>query len=142
MAAKDVVRKLVDAQNRHDAGAISALYSQDAVSHSPNLRSRQEDGRQARERRQKSLEGWFGAFPDFEFKVSNLVAGAGEGWFEFVFTGTHKGTFQTSKGPIPPTNKVVEWRGAWFVRTRGILIVEESRFYDLGEWMAQLGLEP
>jgi steroid delta-isomerase-like uncharacterized protein len=142
MTTEDIVGKLVDVLNRHDARALTALYSQDAVSNSPTLRSRHAEGRMDKERQQKAYEGYFSAFPDLKIKISDLVARGNDAWFEFVFTGTHKGPFQSSKGLIPPTNKVVEWAGAWLVRTRGNLIAEESRYYDLTEWMAQLGPEP
>jgi predicted ester cyclase len=141
MGAKDVVKKLVDAVNHHDGRAVFALYSPGAVETSPILRSRQAEGRVDKEQGVKVYESYFVAFPDLKIKISDLIAKGDVAWFEFVFAGTHKGPFQTSKGVVPPTNKPFEWTGAWFVRTRRNLIVESSRFYDLTEWNVQLGLK-
>jgi len=138
MATEDIVRKLVDAWNRHEVDTMIALYSQDAVVYG----TLNPEGIKGKESLRKSRERLFNAFPDFKMKVLNIVAKDDIAWFEWVFTGTHTGPIQSQAVSIPPTNRVVEWRGADFVRFSQGLVVEERAFADLAAFMRQLGLKP
>ncbi len=137
MTIEDIVRKRIDAWNRHDLVALVALYSPEVVSYGP---FRPDEGLKGREAFRKAPEAFNSAFPGSRLTFSNLIAKDDIAWFQWELTGTHKGPFQTAMGLIPPTNKLIEWRGAMFERVSNQLIVEERAFADAAGLMRQLGV--
>ena len=137
--AENIVRKLMDAWNRHNANEIVALYSNEFHGQGP-LRPPQGPADKQAER--TIVDSVLSAFPDIHFKVSNTVAKDDIAWFAWESSATHKGTFQTPAGPIPATNKPVKLPGASFERVRNGLIVEERVYFDLADLTRQLGIKP
>ena len=81
-----MLRRLQDAQNRHDAGALAALFAPDYQSDQPVHPSRSFVGND------QVLTNWtsvFAGVPDFQ---STLLASAGDDqteWGEWEWRGTH-----------------------------------------------------
>ncbi len=139
MAAEDTVKKLADAINRHDVNAFAALFTPDAVIRDPAT----PQPLKGRDAIRQNGDGWFKAFPDVQFKVSNSIAKGDTVAIEVVMTGTHKGPLTGPAGTIPPTNRRMEIRGVGFLRINAQgLIAEERRYYDTVSLMQQLGLMP
>jgi predicted ester cyclase len=72
---------------------------------------------------------------------SNFLGTGDQFAVEVTGRGTHKGQLEGPGGPIEPTNKSVDFRGAMFGRTNSDgLITEERRYFDMAGIMGQLGL--
>ena len=139
MPAKDTVKKMVDAFNRHEANAFAALFAPDAVAYDPQY----PQPLKGREAIRKDIEDFFQAFPDIQFKISNIIVSGDTVAFEGSAIGTHKGPLAGPTGTVPATNRGVEIRFAAFDRVNAQdLVVEERRYFDLAGMMQQLGLMP
>jgi ketosteroid isomerase-like protein len=85
VAARDVIERLLEAQNRHDLGAFLGCFDPDYRSEQPVHPARAFGGRE------QVRENWskiFAGVPDFR---SELLASAGDGdaaWVEWRWTGT------------------------------------------------------
>lgn len=55
----------------------------------------------------KSLNDFFGAFPDYTISVESITVDGNKAYVQNTFKGTHTGTLA---GMIPATNKAVVWR--------------------------------
>ena len=137
MANTEIVRKAVDAFNRHDAAEFAAQYAEDAVVYDPYY----PEPLRGRAAVQKDMEDFFRAFPDVSnaLKLSmsegNVVAA------EVAVKGIHGGPLTLPTGEVPATGKTVAFEGGIFSRVNGQgLIVEEHRYYDVAGQLVQLGL--
>lgn len=61
---------------------------------------------------------------------------------EVEFTGTNSGPMIMAGKEMPPTNRTVIGRGAYFARVRDGKIVEFKAYPDIAGMMAQLGFMP
>jgi len=139
MAAEDIVKRAADAVNRHDANAFAALYAPDAVAYDPMY----PQPLRGRDAIRKDIEDFFKAFPDIQFKLSNIIARGDTIACEAEGTGTHRGPLAGPQGEIPATNRRLEMRAAFFVRINAQdLVAEERRYFDTAGMMQQLGLMP
>ncbi|MGZ4426555.1 MAG: ester cyclase [Nocardioidaceae bacterium] len=86
--------------------------------------------------------GWFTAFPDMRVTVTSRVVGEDAVAAEVEFTGTNSGRLSMGGTQLPPTQKSVTGRGAYFVKIREGKMTEFSTHPDVAGMMAQLGMLP
>ena len=115
----------------HDAAALMADYSEEAVVESPLGGTHQ--GRTAIE---TVLKGLFDAFPDVKIRTSQLVV-----------DGSHVGQFVSFEGTdlgrllgMEPTGKAFHLPAALFYELRDGQIVRERRIYDFTGLLVQIGV--
>jgi steroid delta-isomerase-like uncharacterized protein len=85
----------------------------------------------------KVISAWLKAFPDFKFKIEDLVAEGDKVAVRYTFTGTHQGKFWG----IPPTGKRISATQTNIIRFENGKMVEAWEDYDKAGMMAQLGME-
>jgi steroid delta-isomerase-like uncharacterized protein len=95
-----------------------------------------------REAARAYLRGWFTAFPDMRVTVTSRVVGDEAVAAEVEFTGTNSGALSMGGRQMPPTQKSVVGRGAYFVTIRDGKMTEFSTHPDAAGMMVQLGLLP
>ena len=137
---EQVARKLTDAVTAHDLKGSTKPYAADALAYDPMYPQPLD-----RDAIEKDTAAFFRAFPDMRFEILSVAEKDDRnGAVEMRMSGTHTGPLESPTGEeIPPTNKRVELKGAFFARLneRGE-IVEERRYYDVGTMLRQLGLMP
>jgi len=126
------------AWNDHDAEAFVSLFADDFVWYDWTQPEPIRDKKGA----QAYFNNWMKAFPDLMSKVTNRIVGDDGFASEVEFTGTNSGPMSMGGKEIPPTNKAVTGRGAYFARVRGGKVVEFSTHPDVAGMMMQLGLMP
>lgn len=137
MAVRDVVHQSMEAFNRHDAAAFTALYGEGATVHDPQYSEPLRSHGAIR----KDIEDFFLAFPDVRASVGTVLASEESAAFEFELRGTHEGPLVTPTGDIPATHRPLALRGSRFIRVdeQG-RITECNRYFDLAAILQQLAL--
>lgn len=126
--------------NAHDAAGLSELDAEDVVLTTPGPTGRVElRGKAAG---QEYNQGWFDAFPDAKIQIVNEVISADCICDEGILTGTHTGTLKTAMGDIPATGKVVSGQYALISQVRDGKIAKSNLYFDLAQFMFDLGLAP
>ena len=135
--AREISERFTEAINNHDADAIAALYSDDAVAIDPFGEWR------GKEAIVESWRGFFEAFPDIRGSDERSYDAGDTAINEWRGSGTHTGPLRTPDGEeIPPTGRRMTLRGSDFITVRGGLITEHRTYFDQMEMLSQLGLIP
>lgn len=87
-----------------------------------------------------SNQGWKAAFPDLTGVVKNEILNGDAQTLEILWTGTHTGTLQSAKGPIPATGKKMQVPAAAWITLRDGKYNEIRHYFDLLSMLTQLGL--
>jgi steroid delta-isomerase-like uncharacterized protein len=137
MEGEDLVRKLTEAWNSHDAAQVAACYARDATVLDPAypepLAGPEAVGQDA--------AGVFAAFPDITFRATKVIADGGTVVVEAMAGGTHTGPLRLPTGLIPATGRRLEFSEASFLDLDAAgSIREERRYYDVAGVLTQLGL--
>jgi steroid delta-isomerase-like uncharacterized protein len=133
-----IVAKLATAWNSQRAADVLSLYAADATMLHPMAGSDPLKGREAIAGFEQPM---FAAFSKTEWKAIDSFAVGDRVAVSYVITSTNTGTMQTPRGPVPPTGKRIELRGASLLRISADgAILEEQRYFDALGFMAQLGL--
>jgi steroid delta-isomerase-like uncharacterized protein len=137
--AREVMDQLTRAATEeHNVDAAVACYADEAVMITPEAGEiRGHDGIR------DYWQPFFEAFPDAGYEpMSKLEAGdtaIDEGWF----TGTHTGPLRMPDGEtIPATGRRIRFRGCDLATVEGGKIKEHHLYYDLMQFMEQLGMAP
>jgi predicted ester cyclase len=85
----------------------------------------------------KVVSTWLKAFPDFKFKIEDMVAEGDKVTIRYVFSGTHQGKFWG----IAPTGKKINVSQMNIVRFEKGKMVEAWENYDEYGMKLQLGME-
>jgi len=93
-----VIKKIVEAWNRHDQEAFMSHLSDDVTIVWPSGRTVDKEGLR------KEFD--YSTFPDSSWRVDRMVSQGDTVWVEYTFTGTQKGAWFR----IPATNKKVEYQ--------------------------------
>jgi steroid delta-isomerase-like uncharacterized protein len=117
-ANKELVRRWIDARNRHDLEAAVALFVSDW---------------QARIRR--SFASVTDSFPDVHITIEEMIAEGDQVTLRWGFHGTQRGTYRD----IPATGKTVDWKGIDIYTVRDGQIVSMMREADSLSVREQLG---
>jgi steroid delta-isomerase-like uncharacterized protein len=136
VSAEDVVRKFLDAGNRHNLDAIAATLDPNYVDYSPMSPPAN------REAELKELEAMFKASSDIEIRILNIAAKDEEVAVEFSYGGTFNGPLELGGQTIPATGRHFELKQASFFRVNSRGLIEESRdYYDSAALLRQLGVK-
>ena len=128
---QDVNDRTYAAWNAHDADAVAAVFSEDAVVREAGSPT-ESRGRDAVRARAVAL---LTAFPDFHLERIELVIDGDRHADRWVMTGTHRGELFG----IPPTGKRVRVEGATFTRLGPDgLVTADVHFTDIAGLLAQL----
>ena len=139
MASTDIIRKAVEALNRHDPAGFAANYTEDAVIYDPYY----PEPLRGRAAVQKDIEDFVRAFADMHNAIKLTMSEGNVIATEFAVTATHTGPLALPSGEIPATGKKLSFEGSVFSRCNSEgLIVEEHRYYDVLGQLVQLGLMP
>jgi steroid delta-isomerase-like uncharacterized protein len=127
---RDLAQKWVDAWNSHDANAVAALFTRDAlyedvtfgiVNHGPDeIRA--------------FAQSFFTTVPDLQITLVDSSVKNGRGTIEWVFSGTDEGVWRTGK--------TFAVRGVTVFEIRGRRISRNSDYFDLATVLRQIGLLP
>lgn len=133
--AKSVLERAVEAWNAGDEAAFVAIGDPGAELSSPGgLDFHGAAGVRAWYRL------WKEACPDRIVRYTNLVGDEDQVIGEGTFTGTHTGTLHLPTGDVPPTGKRVQADFVAVVKTSNDRITHMRHYFDLMDFMAQLGL--
>ena len=86
----------------------------------------------------KAVASWRKAFPDFKFKIEDIVAEGDKLAIRYSFTGTHQGKFWG----IDPTGKTINVTQINIIRFAEGKMIEAWEDYDEYGMRLQLGMKP
>ena len=131
MNSIEVVKRYVEAWNRHDADAIVALFVEGGTFSNPDA-GQGLTGQAIAD----FAKGILAAFPDASFEIVSIGdTGGGLVAWQWVVRGTNTG--QSADGN-PPTGRPVTQPGASFTQVEGDKIRSEQAYHDRS-WVEQLG---
>lgn len=84
-------------------------------------------------------QGWAKAFPDSKGTIQSAIASGNTVVIEVTWKGTHTGTLQTPKGPVPATNKAFQVRACAVLEMAGEKAKLERHYFDMVTLLGQLG---
>ena len=135
--ATNIVRKMSESFNSHDATAVANLYTEEAV----YMLAGEPEPLRGRKAIEENYAAFFTGFPDMEVEFTLIMASGDKVMVEAVVWGTHTGPFPTPQGDIPPTGRKIEIRFAGVLEvTPDGLIAEDRTYFDSAVMMSQLGL--
>lgn len=128
------VEEIVRAVEGLHSGDVSNLdaYAESASFYAPDI----PDGIHGRDAYEEYAHEVLPAFPDLQLSVDDVLASDEVVMVEWTWTGTHEGEFEG----IAPTGREVEVRGMSTVMIEDGKIHEERGYYDLQDFLAQLGI--
>ena len=136
---EQTAKRWVELFDKRDARGLMALYSENCVNAQPHL-PQPIKGKKATE---EDLGGLFKAFPDGRLVANQTLVSGDTVAMEWTFTGSQTGPLTGPTGTIPPSGKRVTLKGAEFIRVDAQgLIVDERGYFDLVNFMTQLGAMP
>ncbi|MET8161570.1 nuclear transport factor 2 family protein [Sphaerisporangium sp. NPDC005289] len=131
---EEVTSRMVDAINKHDLGALTRCYTEDAFYMSPSGKG---------EGRDEIGSFWalfLDAFPDLQLTPWNKLLCGDCVIMEWILTGTHNGPFLMPDGEvIEATGRGVTIRGCSTRAFRNGLITMHCIYYDQLELLTCLG---
>jgi steroid delta-isomerase-like uncharacterized protein len=131
---KDFVRRgWEEIANQKNIDALEEFYAADAVWHEPDQEL------QGLEEIRQYVDLNFGAFPDVNFTVEDVIAEGDKVVTRWTVRGTHQGETEEFG---PPTGRQIELEGLTLHRLEGGRIVEEWERFDNLSFLQQLGLAP
>jgi steroid delta-isomerase-like uncharacterized protein len=131
---KDLVRRgWEEIPNQRNLDALEEFYAADAVWHEPDQEL------QGLEEIRQYVDLYFGAFPDVNFTVEDVIAEGDKVVTRWTVRGTHQGETEEFG---PPTGRQIELEGLTLHRLEGGRIVEEWERFDNLSFLQQLGLAP
>jgi C-1 hydroxylase len=125
---KAVVRRLVEAFNKHDLFLLDELMAPDYFDHGHQLRG---------------LRGYkqlltmiFSAFPDYSENIEDIIAEGDKVWIRDTVSGTHKGEYRG----LAPTGKKIKGTLVAILRIVDGKIVEGWEVSDMLHTLRQIGV--
>lgn len=132
-AAKQVVRRFIEAFNRKDPKLLSRTVADDYVLDFPGgPRGERPAGLE------QAATAFIAAFPDLQFTVEDLVSAGGYVAWRWNMTGTHRGDL----GPFKASGKPVHLTGISLLRVRNGKIEEDRVRADMIGLLMQIGAIP
>jgi steroid delta-isomerase-like uncharacterized protein len=126
----EVVRRFIDALDKHDFDTIDDLLSDDLVFHGGSFGEIS-----GREQFKEFAAPFFVAFPDLRFELHDVIADGDRVAVRFTSTGTHNGEFSG----MPPSGTRVSFIEQPQYRVADGKIVEFWWLADIFGLMQQLG---
>jgi predicted ester cyclase len=131
---KNLGERLWQAFNAHDVNQVASLYTTNCTLVEPGGSFR------GREQAKMYFQGYVSAFPDGRITVVSSVESGDSLAMELQYNGTHTGVLRSTAGEAPPTGKRLSLPFSVFLKARGGLITSHRGYYDMADFMAQLGL--
>ena len=127
----------VAAINRHDRDAVAAYFADDGVlaDHAEGTR---DQGKEAIKAYMKRQEEEFSS--DYQLTIVDTIETADRFAGVYDLSGTHDRPSQ--QPPLPATGKKYSIRGVAVGRLEGDRIKEDTLYYNMAEFLAQVGLMP
>lgn len=132
-SVRRTITDLLHAWNAHDIEKIAAFYAANYI----GIDVGQAKTQQGREGITRSVTAFLRAFPDVYFTGEVVVEGK-RGVLIWLMRGTHTGTLMR----IPPTNKVVEFRGVSVLTVENTQIIHGLYVWDVAGFLRAVGLLP
>lgn len=88
------------------------------------------------------LKGFYGALPDLEHRVLNVVEDDTTAAVQMNVVATHKGHFESDLGSFPPTGKPTSWYSSTFIVVEDGKAVQLTTYLDVLAVHVELGYEP
>lgn len=88
----------------------------------------------------QSYQAWKKAGPDGKGTVTRALASGDTVLIEVTWTATQTGPIETAKGPIPPSGKQWNVRGAQVITVKDGRIKELRQYFDLLTILQQIGV--
>ena len=85
----------------------------------------------------EEITGYRTAFPDARITLGEIVCQDDKAFYRWTQTGTN-----TGPGDFPPTGKTMKITGVCFARFSDGKMIEEFAYFDVLDFMVQLGLMP
>lgn len=130
---KDIVRRVVEALNRHDFAALDEFFAADVLGHHPY--GPPMEGRDSLKQFMKMVRV---AFPDLRLTVHEMIGEGDKLVSKYTATGTHKGEFMGT----PPSGKPINFVGVQILHFSSGRVVDDWEIFDQFGLMQQLGLLP
>ena len=137
---KKLIQRLMDeGHNRQDAAAAAAFYTEDASNH---LRTAGRAGMKA------VFETLYAVFPDFRYRIEEMIAEGDRVVCKVIMTGTHRGqpalreAFSGMLNGVTPTGKSVKVLQFHSFHIRDGLIAAHAAVRDDMGMALQLGRKP
>lgn len=135
----EIVRRYLDAVNRHDVEAAANFYADDTVNHGIPV---------GRSGVRRVLTDIFMTFPDWRMEIVDLVAVGDDVVIREIVSGTHQGTGRIAVNGgllvnVPPTGKKFKVQAMhWYTLDKdGVIVAARANRDDVG-MMQHLGLLP
>jgi C-1 hydroxylase len=125
---KAVVRRLVEAFNKHDLSLLDELMTLDYFDHRHQLRGLRSY--------KQLLTMIFNAFPDYNETLEDIIAEGDMVWIRDTVTGTHKGEYRG----LAPTGKKIKATLVAILRIADGKVVEGWEVSDILYTLKQLGV--
>jgi steroid delta-isomerase-like uncharacterized protein len=131
-ALKDIAERYVDVWKRRDAAGVALFHATDGVAESPMYATLR--GRKAIEHASRAF---FTSFPDATFEYDTMIVDPPNVAVSVTANATHMNDFFG----LPGTDRRIEFRVAWLIRTNDEGLIEyERRIYDFTGLLLQLGV--
>jgi len=135
---KAIIRRLTEAENKHDVALLDEFIAPDYFSRALETRSREEYKQYA--------TMIFNVFPDWHETIEDIIAEGDKVWYRVKITGTHKGEFRGylpligKKVRLAPTGKKFTIMEVSIKRIVNGKIAESWGVYDFLDFYKQLGV--
>jgi len=129
---KALIRRLVEAFNKHNVALLDEFIAPDFVDHDLQLRGLE---------RYKEFEAMFiKGFPDYSEIIEEIIAEGDKVWILQKVMGTHTGEWNFLGVPFAPTGKKITWTGVNIWRIVDGKVVERKSVRDMLDFLRQLGI--
>ena len=88
------------------------------------------------------LKAFYGALPDLEHRVLNVVEDGDTAAFEMNVVATHSGSFSSDLGEFPPTGKKTSWYSSTFITIKDGKAVSLNTYLDVMAVHREFGYAP
>lgn len=88
------------------------------------------------------LKGFYGALPDLEHKVLNVVEGIDTAAVQMNVVATHDGDFESDLGKFPASGRKTSWHSSTFIVIKDDKAVQLTTYLDVLAVHVELGYEP
>ena len=132
---KAIIRRLVEAFNKHNVALLDDFMSPDFVDHDLQLRGLEN----YKQFETKFIKG----FPDYHETIEGIIAEGDKVWLHFKVMGTHIGEWEIFGITLAPTGKKITYTGVGIWRIVDGKVVERKSVRDMLDFLKQLGvIEP
>ena len=133
-----LAKSFFDNLNAHDLDKNDPLTAENSKTDATGA-----TGLTTREQGRAYTQGFFTAFPDLHFDVTQIVAQGDYVVLNWSGSGTHTGPLTTpSGGTIAPTGKKSSVPGSTTLEIKGGKITHTWIYFDMASLLGQLGLLP